>query len=258
MFALELKAPSSHKDEVLTEQEILSELERRKVRNRDLAGLLGISEDKVSKARNGKRRFQADEILTLNRFLSEGSSAPAAQLRDNLNSPRNQFLTASTAHPAPMPYIPPGQWQRDVPVVGGGLAAPLHIVQAGAALDIEQTSLDFGADPDYAPRPPAFASNRQLYCVYVWGDSMVPRFEAGDRLYVDPRRPPSVGDDVVVQLLGEPESDDGQVVVALIKRLARRNGSTIELQQYNPATSIVVETARVAAIHRIVPWRELL
>lgn len=161
----------------------------------------------------------------------------------------------STAQPAPMPVVAPGQWVRDVPVVGGGLAAPLHVVQAGAHLDIEQTSLDFGADPDFAPRPPAFATNRQLYCVYVWGDSMVPRYDAGDRLYVDPRRPPNVGDDVVVQLRGE-EGD--QVVVALIKRLARRNGTTIELQQYNPATNIVVETSRVASIHRVVPWRELL
>lgn len=172
-------------------------------------------------------------------------------------SPASVQLSPS-ARPAPMPTIPPGQWTRDVPVVGGGLAAPLHIVQAGAALDIEQTSLDFGTDPDYAPRPPIFATNRQIYCVYVWGDSMVPRFDAGDRLYVDPRRPPSVGDDVVVQLAGDCEMQDGQVVVALIKRLARRNGSTIELEQYNPATKITVEMSRIAAIHRVVPWRELL
>ncbi len=179
-------------------------------------------------------------------LFSSGESLPAP------------LQLSPSVRPAPMPAVPPGQWPRDVPVVGGGLAAPLHIVQAGAPLDIEQTSLDFGTDPDYAPRPPAFSSNRQLYCVYVWGDSMMPRFDAGDRLYVDPRRPPSVGDDVVVQLRADPQSDDTQVVVALIKRLARRNGSTIELLQYNPATNIVIETTRVAAVHRIVPWRELL
>lgn len=204
-----------------------------------------INRDRTAATRlmNGNRSMKVNEIAALEELLRQFEGA----------SP-----LASSAQPAPMPAVAPGQWVKDVPVVGGGLAAPLHIVQAGAPLDIEQTSLDFGADPDFAPRPPAFSTNRQLYCVYVWGDSMVPRFDAGDRLYVDPRRPPNVGDDVVVQLRAEPGSEDDQVVVALIKRLARRNGSTIELEQYNPATSIVVETARVAAIHRIVPWREML
>lgn len=170
-----------------------------------------------------------------------------------------QPALTSTVRPAPMPDAPLSSWPRDVPVVGGGLAAPLHVSVDGRGLDIEQTSLDFGADPDFAPRPPAFAGNRQLYCVYVWGDSMLPRFEAGDRLFVDPRRPPAVGDDVVVQLRGEAgDAAEDRVVVALIKRLVRRNGSTVELEQYNPATRLTIETSRIAAIHRIVPWREML
>lgn len=220
------------------------------LKQREVADRLGVEQPTVQRWEAGKRE---PDNATLRR-LAEIFGVKVSDLLGESSPP----IPVSTALPAPMPAVPPGQWARDVPVVGGGLAAPLHVSVKGQGLEIEQTSLDFGADPDFAPRPPSFATNRTIYCVYVWGDSMMPRFDAGDRLYVDPRRPANVGEDVVVQLRADPNSDDLQVVVALIKKLVRRNGSTIELEQYNPATRLTIDLARVTSIHRIVPWRELL
>ncbi len=53
-------------------------------------------------------------------------------------------------------------------------------------------------------RPPDLIGVEGAYGVYVNGDSMRPRFKHGELIYVNPAKPVSSGDDVVIQL------DDGR------------------------------------------------
>jgi len=62
-------------------------------------------------------------------------------------------------------------------------------------------------------RPIELLNVATAYAVYVHGDSMSPRFEPGELLYVDPVRPARPGDDVVIQM------QDGH---GYVKRLVRR------------------------------------
>jgi SOS-response transcriptional repressor LexA len=144
---------------------------------------------------------------------------------------------------------------RDLPVhgtaLGGGFIPPEIESQ------VEVTHVMMGETIDYVRRPPALMGRTDVYALYVIGTSMEPRFEPGETLCVDPRKPPSIGDDVVVQLARQ-EGDDREIETCLIKKLVRMNGTTIELRQYNPDCSFKIQRERVAAIHRVFRLGDLL
>lgn len=146
------------------------------------------------------------------------------------------------------------QLQRDVPVYGTAMGT---YKVGGEDQEVEQTDINQADIIDHFARPPGYANKAGLYGLYVAGPSMEPRWESGDPLYVDPKRPPSIGDDVVVYL-ARPSGDDNELEAVLIKRLARRSGSFVELEQFNPPMTFQIETRRIKAIHRVIPRKELL
>ena len=132
---------------------------------------------------------------------------------------------------------------RDVPVFGfavGGQRGEFHMN---------------GEESDYAPRPPSLSQAKNVFAIYVFNDSMWPRFAPGDRLYVNPDRPPHIGDDVLVELHPAEGDRNGD---AFIKRLVRRTAKEIICEQFNPAGEVVFERPRVRNLYRIVPMNELL
>jgi len=153
----------------------------------------------------------------------------------------------------------PVELPRDVPVLGTAAGAELEIAAGGKSLKIEKTLVE--AEPvAYARRPPSIARNRRIYALFITGGSMEPRYRPGDLVYVDPRRAPHVGEDVIVQLIGEPraDADPAEVVSVLVKQLTRSTASHYELSQHNPQLSFRIAKSKVAEIHRIIPLSELL
>ncbi|WP_194492338.1 S24 family peptidase, partial [Polymorphobacter multimanifer] len=147
---------------------------------------------------------------------------------------------------------------RDLPVLGAVLGADLELAQDGNGVhQIERLELGLCDAIDYVKRPHGLRANPGAYALYVQGASMSPRLDQGDLIYVDTRRPPSAGDDVVVQLCGE-EGDEQRVVTAMVKRLCRRTSQFVELEQYNPPLRFRVPVAMVHAVHRVVRLAELL
>lgn len=145
----------------------------------------------------------------------------------------------SPAYPIAIPAI--AQLPRDVRVLG---------TAAGG----EDGSFELsGQEIDFVRRPPGIAAARDVYAVYVVNDSMSPRFEAGDLVYVHPGRPPAIGDYVVVQLR---ESEHG-AHRALIKRLVKRTAGVLHLEQFNPAKRKEIPMRQVQAIHRILTPNDL-
>lgn len=150
-------------------------------------------------------------------------------------------------------------WPKNVPVLGTAMGGALELGSVASDMQVEQTILGLSEVIDMVRRPPAFSENRKLYAVYVVGSSMEPRHEAGDLIYVDPKRPPAIGDDVVIQLRA-PVGHDGeeQVICGLIKRLVRRNATTVELEQYNPGLRFRLGFEHIAAMHRVVRYGEVM
>lgn len=133
--------------------------------------------------------------------------------------------------------------ERNVPVLGTAVGG------ADGEFTLNGETIQF------IPRPPGLTSVRKLYALYVSNDSMSPRYEHGDLIYVNPTRDPSIGDDVVIELHGAEGAPNGP---GYIKRLRSRSASKIVVEQFNPAMEIEFDRAEVKNLHRVVPIRELL
>lgn len=212
-----------------------------------LAEELGVEQPTVQRWEAGTRSPRRELLAALSRSLtlnydlllraSAGASMPE---------------TAARPAPPPAPML-----QRDLPVYGTALGADLEFMNLdGHPVAIEQTMLHETETRDMIRRLPALQDERDAYALYTQGSSMEPAFEDGDPVPVTPSRPVRPRDYVVVHLV-RPDGDGGEEAAAvLIKRLIRRSGSFVELEQFNPPAQFRVDAQRVKAIHRIMRWPE--
>lgn len=136
-----------------------------------------------------------------------------------------------------------------IPLLGTAMAGEW----SGPEQHVELTELDLSEVLGHVTRPQSLKDDGKAYAVTIVGDSMWPRFRPGRRVIVSPRASISIGDDVIVQLLGHDDgSGDRRVHQVLIKELARRSASHIELRQFNPDVTFKVATREVAAMHKVV------
>lgn len=142
---------------------------------------------------------------------------------------------------------------RDIPVYGTALGSLFNF--EGQA--VEQTFLDQSDVISHFRRPQSLVGRSDVYGVYIQGSSMFPRFQEGEIAFVDGKRPPLINDDVIV-FLRHYNGHDEELSACLIKRLVRRTATYVELEQFNPALTFRVEIEKVAKIHRVIPWAELL
>ncbi len=96
--------------------------------------------------------------------------------------------------------------------------------------------------------PPSLAGVPDAYAVYVVGDSMEPRYFAGEAVFVNPRLPVRRGDFVVAQIAVE----DGEPPHAYIKRFVARDARILRLEQFNPKKTLAFPVGRVMSVHRII------
>lgn len=197
----------------------------------NMATALGTSVDKL---------LNADEITTPS--AAPQNNQPPAEIR--LSERRIEWE-------APIPD------KNGIPLVGTGHCADLSVTESdsGDQVEIDQAQFEPDFHVRYIPHPPALIGARDLYAVYFAGDSMMPRYEAGEVAIIDPRRPVGAGDYVLVQL-NDGTTDAPNSVIA--KRLIRQNSQEVELEQFNPPLKFTIPRARIVHIHRIVPQTDLL
>ena len=136
-----------------------------------------------------------------------------------------------------------GAMPRDVPVMG---------TAAGSVLG----GYDFrfeGGVIDYVRRPPALAGAKDIYAIFVTGSSMEPKFSAGDLCFINPHRPPAIGDTVIIQIRPQTDGDPE----AYIKHLVRRTADKVIASQLNPEGTIEFKAPTVIAIHKVLSMNEL-
>jgi len=96
--------------------------------------------------------------------------------------------------------------------------------------------------------PPNLWHVPDAYAVYAVGDSMEPRYFAGEIVYVNPRLPISRGAFVVAQISKGEEAEPR----AYVKRFVSQDAKRLRLEQYNPKKVLEFSISAVVAIHRIV------
>lgn len=223
----------------------------------------GMSLDKVAKAMGLSGRSSVQRLFEID--LDELGPADALRLADAFDGKgeppiaREEVLSLSlyplaevrrNDDPAPN-YM---QLARDIPVYGTAMGT---YKTGGEGPEVEQTCVDPSDTIDHFTRPPGFSSTLHIYGLYVTGTSMEPRWDSGDPLYVHSKRPPAIGDDVVVYLVA-PQGSDEVLEAVLIKRLVKQSASFVELEQFNPPLTFRIDRRRIKAIHRVISKRELL
>jgi len=121
--------------------------------------------------------------------------------------------------------------RRDLPILG-------YVKAGGRGFFIGN-----GERQGVTVRPEALRDVTTAYAVRVHDESMSPVLEPGYLLFVDPTRPVRPNDTVIIQLA------DGQTFV---KRLVRRTEKAMICRQFNPATEVKYEPAKVTAVHLVV------
>lgn len=107
---------------------------------------------------------------------------------------------------------------------------------------------------DRIPRPAALAHAKNIYAIFVEGDSMYPAFRAGDPAVINPDRPPSIGDYVVIFLIRE----DGPEPSGYLKMLVKRTADKVVVEQHNPSKEMTFKVSEIQRMHRVYRPAELL
>ncbi|WP_295735618.1 helix-turn-helix transcriptional regulator [uncultured Bartonella sp.] len=98
------------------------------------------------------------------------------------------------------------------------------------------------------PCPPQLLNVKNAYGVEVAGDTMSPRYEDGEIVYIDTLRRVKKGDYVVAQIMMREEDS---FPTAFIKRFIRHNEKELVLTQLNPANELVFPHQHVLSVHYI-------
>lgn len=144
---------------------------------------------------------------------------------------------------ADKPPLYRGTLPKDVPMMGTAAGSPL-----------KKGAFRFSAEPvDIVVRPPGLLDAADVYSLYVEGDSMSPKYEPGDLIYVNPHRPARPGDTVVIQ---DPTAD-GDEFEGYVKILVRRSGGEVITRQLNPEGELKFKQTPGLKVHRVYTVAEL-
>ena len=220
-----------------------------------LAKALGIDPARVSEIIGGRRNVQVTELPVMAAILEMPteelvgrlvSRRQAQRAAGNGEAPGFHLAEPSAAPdgfvPTPIEVPARGSLPRDLPVYGSAVG--------GADGSFEMN----GQVVDYVERPPSLGGARNAYGIYVQGESMSPRFEAGRLVLVNPSRPVRKGDNVVVHLKG---ADEHAAPLAYLKVFDSRTPNLLVVRQFNPPRALEWPIADVISMHRVVGVAEL-
>lgn len=161
-------------------------------------------------------------------------------------NPPERVDASSVRHSRPPGAIPISltDWPRNLPVYG--------TAEGG-----DGTS-DFsfnGQTIDMVRRPPALMGVPDAFAIYVQGDSMSPWAEHGDLVCINPHRPVRVKDYVVVEMFGD---NGAEGTACLLKRLVRRSGKKLTVEQFNPPGELQLDARKVRNLWRVLTASEMV
>lgn len=218
----------------------IRELRRLKKKTLDELGAeIGMSAGQLSKVETGGRRVSTD-------WLAKIAKALDVSLADLVAGDGFPIATNNHSELKDLPKFAPSPYaavsKRDLPVRGGVMGGRGGVF------------LDNGEVLDWVMRPSSLEGVKDAYAVYVFGDSMEPRYFAGEILHVHPNKPVTTGAFVVVQL--HPEKPGGELEY-LIKRFVRQDAKRVVVEEYCPEKrKFDIPASRVIAIHRVVGTHE--
>lgn len=194
---------------------------------RALAQRMGLNPAAVNRMLYGQRRIMAEEIPIIEAYLG---------VKLDLQYPQDtkpQRIRRGMADNAPAPF----ESLAPVPVYGYAAGSD----SAGKSSD--ELNLANGEVVDWVQRHPAQIGVRDAFAIYVFSDSMEPRYYRGELIFVHPGRPPEPNKDVVIEM----KSGD-----AFIKRLIKLGDAKIRVRQFNPPADADIPLKDVKAVYSVI------
>lgn len=202
----------------------------------------GLSKDAIRSIENRGPRASAN-MLTIQKLASvleiDVEQLVAVMPSTSAAAPRAPRVARGEVSPADVQI--PFNLPMDLPVMGtaAGSSAGAFQITRGVV--------------QYVRRPPALMTVQGAYSLFVENDSMFPKFSPGDLVFVNPNRPPAVGDVMIVQV----QTDEHAEIESYIKVFVGRAGDFIVAEQYNPQQQVRFRRETVIATHRVIPVNEL-
>lgn len=213
-----------------------------------LAERMGTSAQQLERLEKGQRKLTLEWITKAatalevdQQIIIDAATPPAQSVKSNATPFRYEGSGAETM-------------RNDLPIYGTALGAPRMIEND----EVEQTYLNSGEVVEYIKRPVVLNGKGDAYGLHVVGGSMWPMYPEGSVIIAETRRPPMIGDDVVVYLRDLDHDDDSRARCVLVKRLIRRTAAYLELQQFDPLVTFRIATDEVLRIDRVMTLRDLL
>lgn len=126
--------------------------------------------------------------------------------------------------------------------------SPVKIPQYGTAVGGEDGEFVLNGNRlDDVFAPPSLSGIPQAYAVYISGDSMSPRYDDGDTVFVHPKRRVKKGDYVIAQI--HLVEDDPPL--AYVKKLVRWTEKELILEQFNPPKYLTFDGGQVSSVHYV-------
>jgi phage repressor protein C with HTH and peptisase S24 domain len=175
-----------------------------------LAEHLGVDPSIVSRMLNTPRKISVEEADKIRAWLGQPSqSAPAP----------------SAARAPPWTARAPAQAMAPLPRV----SRPDLPVWAAAQGGEEGAMLITTSPIEWIVRPRELVEVIDAFAVFLIGESMSPRYDQGDQLFVHPHRPPRGGDDCLFV-----QQRDETSYYGLVKTLVRPLADKWRVKQFNP------------------------
>lgn len=213
-----------------------------------IANELGVSHPAVQQWEAGKTHPSTEKLMALARILGPSILGWQEQRPDDgpmtIPSPTGYRVEPNATFEGPV-KLPPRNGPSDIEELG---------ITVGGLGDDDSAFAFNGQVIDMVTRPPGISNRKGVFALRVGNTSMVPKFEDGERVYVEPRKP-AIGDYVVIELKPTEEGRPGK---SFIKRLVAMNSARVEVEQFNPRGRLEFERDEIKDVFRVIPVAELL
>jgi len=198
---------------------------------------------------NGSRGIKSDELIKYAKAFKT-SVEWLLTGQDERNHPENARLANKSRADSKVASPHPGR-EADIlqtfPLPHfSGRRLPIF----GVAVGGEDGRFEFNGEMlDTVVCPPGLENVPDAYGVWVSGESMYPRFKAGETCLVHPKLPPKRGDDIIVQLYPDNEEESPY---GFIKEFVAWTPTRLIVRQFNPPKEIEFERSEVKSVHVII------
>lgn len=194
-----------------------------------MAGQLGITKGAVSQWEAGKTEPRNDML----KKISKVTGRPMAWLMGLNGAAGFDEINESSLISGKFPSL----MENSISVYGQSVAGP------NGEIDLNEEQQLFSV-----ACPPQLCGVKGVYALLVSGDMMVPRYEAGEIIFVDPTRRIRSDDYVVVQI----RSDKTNSLQAFIGKLVRYGQEEVMIRHLNPDLALHFPHKQIVSVGLIV------